>query len=59
MQTTQSKEKAALQVARKASRSTWLSPDHRGEFARLKSALASIEGIRESVKNELLGIGEK
>ena len=59
MQTAQSKEKTALQVARELSRSTWLSPDHRTEFTGLKKALAAVNGIRESVKNELLGIGEK
>lgn len=59
MQTAQSKEKAALRLAWKSSRSTWLSSDHRTEFAELKKALASVDGIRESVKNELLGIGEK
>lgn len=59
MQTADSKEKAALQLARKSSHSTWLSPDHPTEFAELKKALASVDGIRESVKNELLGIGEK
>ena len=59
MQTAQSKEKAALQVARESSRSSWLSPDHRTEFAELKKSLASVDGIRESVKNELLGIGER
>ncbi len=59
MQTAQSKEGTALLLARKSSRSIWLSPDHRAEFARLKTTLASVDGIRESIKNELLGIGEK
>jgi hypothetical protein len=59
MQTAHAKEKAALRVAWKASRSTWRSPDHRTEFADLKKTLASVDGIRERVKNELLGIGDR